>query len=182
MAGATHAETSFWHKPAGAVRSCCKFFFCHFHKHCCYLSPFCFSDTFGFFVNGSSSQDKLSLLLSHWHGLFFLYLTWSVSFFLLWLSIWGRGTQLSRNVMGKKWNQIVGLKRFFASCPVSIVFCPGIRISLIMIFTGEDCEKLSLLVVPCCTENIRMVEMERTVFTVFTECISQKGSEKKFQL
>ena len=25
MAGATHAETSFWHKPAGAVRSCCKF-------------------------------------------------------------------------------------------------------------------------------------------------------------
>ena len=23
MAGATHAETSFWHKPAGAVRSCC---------------------------------------------------------------------------------------------------------------------------------------------------------------
>ena len=24
MAGATHAETSFWHKPAGAVRSCCK--------------------------------------------------------------------------------------------------------------------------------------------------------------
>ena len=23
MAGASHAETSFWHKPAGAVRSCC---------------------------------------------------------------------------------------------------------------------------------------------------------------
>ena len=23
MTGATHAETSFWHKPAGAVRSCC---------------------------------------------------------------------------------------------------------------------------------------------------------------
>ena len=28
MAGATHAETSFWHKPAGAVRSCCNVCFC----------------------------------------------------------------------------------------------------------------------------------------------------------
>ena len=27
-----------------------------------------------------------------------------------------------------------------------------------------------------------MIEMERTVFTVTTECISQNGSEKKFQL
>ena len=32
----------------------------------------------------------------------------------------------------------------FFFCPVSIVFCRGIRISLIMIFTGEDYEKLRL--------------------------------------
>ena len=125
-----------------------------------------------FFVNGSSSHDKLSLLLSHCHGLFFRYLTWSVSSLLLWLSIWGRGTQLSRNVMGKKWNQVVGLKGFFASCPVSIVFCRGIRISLIMIFTGED-------YAPCCTQNIRMVEMERTVLTVFTRMHFTKGLWEK---
>ena len=35
-------------------------------------------------------------------------------------------------------------KNFFVFCPVSIVFCRGIRISLIMIFTGEDYEKLNL--------------------------------------
>ena len=61
------------------------------------------------------------LALSHCHGLFFRYLTWSVSFFLLWFSIWGRGTQLSRNVMGKKWNQIVGIKRIF--CFLSCLNC-----------------------------------------------------------
>ena len=37
MAGATHAETSFWHKPAGAVRSCCNFIDIaqrwHIHRH-----------------------------------------------------------------------------------------------------------------------------------------------------
>ena len=46
---------------------------------------------------------------------------YKVSFFLLWFSIWGRGTQLSRNVMGKKWNQIVGLKRIF--CFLSCLNC-----------------------------------------------------------
>ena len=51
----------------------------------------------------------------------FRYLSWSVSFFLLWFSIWGRGTQLSRNVMGKKWNKIVGLKRIF--CFLSCLNC-----------------------------------------------------------
>ena len=35
-------------------------------------------------------------------------------------------------------------KEIFCFCPVSIVFCRGIRISLIIIFTGEDYEKLSL--------------------------------------
>ena len=34
--------------------------FRHIHEHCCYLSLFCFSDTFGFLVNGSWSHDKLS--------------------------------------------------------------------------------------------------------------------------
>ena len=76
--------------------------------------------------------NPMFVWISHCHGLFFRYLTWSVSFFLLWFSIWGRGTQLSRNVMEKKWNQIVGLKRIFVFCRVSIVFCRGIRISLIM--------------------------------------------------
>ena len=61
------------------------------------------------------------LAVSHFHGLFFRYLTRSVSFFLLWFSIWGRGTQLSRNVMGKKWNRIVGLKRIF--CFLSCLNC-----------------------------------------------------------
>ena len=38
-----------------------KNFFRHIHEHCCCLSLFCFSDTFGFFlVNGSWSHDKLS--------------------------------------------------------------------------------------------------------------------------
>ena len=37
-----------------------KNFFRHFHEHCCYLSLFCFSDTFGFLENGSWSHDKLS--------------------------------------------------------------------------------------------------------------------------
>ena len=37
-----------------------KNFFRHIHEHCCYLTLFCFSDTFGFLVNGSWSHDKLS--------------------------------------------------------------------------------------------------------------------------
>ena len=37
-----------------------KNFFRHIHEHCRYLSLFCFSDTFGFLVNGSWSHDKLS--------------------------------------------------------------------------------------------------------------------------
>ena len=37
-----------------------KNFFHHIHKHCCYLSLFCFSDTFDLLVNGSWSHDKLS--------------------------------------------------------------------------------------------------------------------------
>ena len=84
------------------------------------------------------------LALSHCHGLFFRYLTWSDSFFLLWLSIWqGAHSCLETSWENSETKSLV-IKDFFVFCPVSIVFCRGIRISLIMIFTGEDYEKLSL--------------------------------------
>ena len=60
---------------------------------------------------------------------------------------------------GKKVKPNHRFKKNFCFCPVSIVFCRGIRISLIMIFTGEDYEKLSL-----------------------RECFLKKSGEKGFRL
>ena len=56
----------------------------------------------------------------------FRYLTWSVSFFLLRLSIWGGGTQLSRNDMRKKVKPNCRLKKIFFLSRLNF-FCRGIR-------------------------------------------------------